>query len=222
MLALAAWAYPGAKFAALLLRGKGYFSQLPSLHDSSKLPSAGQWPRPLPLPLGLPLRPRRERREQTGIVYCLSRDDSEAVAAQIRELTGVPAAHYHAGMTPGQRMAVQNDWRAGRVKVRAGRLAQKSSRAIDLLELCLWVDTVVPVPTAACPAAWPAGWLQVTVATIAFGMGARQGLRLRRARAAAPVEPAGHCGWAPLEAPLEHPALLGPIPASCAASARRD
>ena len=68
------------------------------------------------------LPPGRERREQTGIVYCLSRDDSEVVAAQIREHADVPAAHYHAGMTPAQRMRVQNDWRAGRTQV-GGRWA---------------------------------------------------------------------------------------------------
>lgn len=51
-------------------------------------------------------------------MYCLSRDESEGVAAEIRERTGVPAAHYHAGMTPGQRMQVQNDWREGRIQVR--------------------------------------------------------------------------------------------------------
>lgn len=30
-------------------------------------------------------------------MYCLSRDNTETVAAQIREQTDVSAAHYHAG-----------------------------------------------------------------------------------------------------------------------------
>ncbi|GAB4821155.1 hypothetical protein N2152v2_008201 [Parachlorella kessleri] len=64
-----------------------------------------------------------EHREQTGIVYCLSRDESEDVARQIRERTGVPAAHYHAGMTPKQRMEVQNDWREGRTQVVVATIA---------------------------------------------------------------------------------------------------
>jgi bloom syndrome protein len=50
-------------------------------------------------------------------VYCLSRDDTESVAGQIRDHTDISAAHYHAGMTPKQRMQVQNDWRTGRVQV---------------------------------------------------------------------------------------------------------
>ncbi len=37
------------------------------------------------------------RAHETGIVYCLSRDDAEATAALIRDGGGVPARHYHAG-----------------------------------------------------------------------------------------------------------------------------
>ena len=59
-------------------------------------------------------------------MYCLSRDESAKVAAQIREACGVTAAHYHAGLTPRERTRVQNDWRTGvtRVRRRGGRLEQ--------------------------------------------------------------------------------------------------
>ncbi|KAL6785285.1 RECQ1 [Auxenochlorella protothecoides x Auxenochlorella symbiontica] len=63
------------------------------------------------------------RGDATGIVYCLSRDESEGVAAAIRDCTGTSAAHYHAGMTPRARMQVQNDWRQGRVSVVVATIA---------------------------------------------------------------------------------------------------
>jgi bloom syndrome protein len=68
------------------------------------------------------LRCCRNHREGSGIVYCLSRDDTESVAGQIRDHTDISAAHYHAGMTPKQRMQVQNDWRTGRVQVSGAEL----------------------------------------------------------------------------------------------------
>jgi len=64
-----------------------------------------------------------ERPRETGIVYCLSRDDTEAMAALARDVAGVPAAHYHAGMTPKQRTAVQNAWRKGEVGVVCATIA---------------------------------------------------------------------------------------------------
>ena len=76
----------------------------------------------------------RNHREGSGIVYCLSRGDTEDVAAQIRQYTDVTAAHYHAGLTPKQRMTVQNDWRSGKVQVGraggqgAGRVGRAPSR----------------------------------------------------------------------------------------------
>ena len=109
-----------------------------------------------PQPHPRPARPPpRNHRQGSGIVYCLSRADTEDVAAQarggalvaaageagpplpcipdalahsppcmlpclqIRQYTDISAAHYHAGMTPKQRMQVQNDWRDGRCQVRA-------------------------------------------------------------------------------------------------------
>ena len=65
----------------------------------------------------------RARRGESGIVYCLSRDDTEAMACMLNSVAGVPAAHYHAGMTPGQRTAVQNQWKRGEIKVVAATIA---------------------------------------------------------------------------------------------------
>eukprot|EP00891_Asterochloris_glomerata_P002950 jgi/Astpho2/2950/gw1.00050.55.1_t len=58
-----------------------------------------------------------------GIVYALSRDDSESVAWYLQEHGGIAARHYHAGMTPKQRMGVQNAWRSGRHQVVVATIA---------------------------------------------------------------------------------------------------
>jgi bloom syndrome protein len=63
------------------------------------------------------------RPRDTGIVYCLSRDDTEETARLLRDAGGVPAAHYHAGLTPKQRTQVQNAWRRGEVAVVCATIA---------------------------------------------------------------------------------------------------
>ncbi|MEW5309751.1 MAG: hypothetical protein WDW38_001613 [Sanguina aurantia] len=59
----------------------------------------------------------------TGIVYCLSRDESEQVARFLCQSTDITAAAYHAGMTPKVRMEVQNKWRSGKVQVVVATIA---------------------------------------------------------------------------------------------------
>jgi RecQ family ATP-dependent DNA helicase len=63
------------------------------------------------------------KKNESGIVYCLSREDCEMMACMLNDAAGVPSAHYHAGMTPGQRTAVQNKWRSGEIKVVAATIA---------------------------------------------------------------------------------------------------
>jgi hypothetical protein len=43
----------------------------------------------------------------SGIVYCLSRKEAEQVAGMLKEVGGIRAKHYHAGMTPKQRTEVR-------------------------------------------------------------------------------------------------------------------
>ncbi|KAG1663205.1 hypothetical protein FOA52_011298 [Chlamydomonas sp. UWO 241] len=58
----------------------------------------------------------------SGIVYCLTRKDCEALA---RELTdaGLPARFYHADMEPGSRESAHHEWSAGRVQVMVATIA---------------------------------------------------------------------------------------------------
>ena len=52
-----------------------------------------------------------------GIVYCLSRTDTEEVAEFLSRVGGIAADYYHAGMTPAQKILVQNAWQRGDTRV---------------------------------------------------------------------------------------------------------
>jgi ATP-dependent DNA helicase RecQ len=63
-----------------------------------------------------------ERRGESGIVYALSRKSVEQLSAFLRE-AGIRAAHYHAGMEPGERSRVQDAFRSGDVDVVVATIA---------------------------------------------------------------------------------------------------
>lgn len=49
----------------------------------------------------------RQRSNQSGIIYCLSRKSTETVATKLRA-AGFTAQHYHAGMSPDERSRIQD------------------------------------------------------------------------------------------------------------------
>ena len=51
----------------------------------------------------------RQHPDQPGIIYCLSRKSTEDLAEKLRK-NGITAGHYHAGMSPQQRMKCQEDF----------------------------------------------------------------------------------------------------------------
>jgi len=51
----------------------------------------------------------KNRKNQSGIVYCLSRKNTEKLADKLRA-NGIRAAHYHAGLSPNKRSEVQEDF----------------------------------------------------------------------------------------------------------------
>jgi len=63
-----------------------------------------------------------ERRGESGIVYCLSRKSTEDLSSYL-EAAGIRARHYHAGMTPEARGAVQDAFRTGEIDVVTATIA---------------------------------------------------------------------------------------------------
>ena len=62
-------------------------------------------------------------RDQSGIVYCLSRATCEKVAKKLKDDHGIMAMHYHAGMESQDRAEVQKDWQAGKHHVIVATIA---------------------------------------------------------------------------------------------------
>ena len=63
-----------------------------------------------------------ERRGESGIVYCLSRKSTEDLSAYL-DAAGIRARHYHAGMAPEARSAVQDAFRSGEIDVVTATIA---------------------------------------------------------------------------------------------------
>ncbi|KAI2473691.1 hypothetical protein F4781DRAFT_379898 [Annulohypoxylon bovei var. microspora] len=59
---------------------------------------------------------------KTGIVYTLSRKSAEKIAEKLRG-HGIAAQHYHASIKVEEKVKVQQDWQAGRVKVVVATIA---------------------------------------------------------------------------------------------------
>ena len=62
------------------------------------------------------LRVLDEHRTGTGIIYCLTRKTTEALAKKLNK-NGIPAAFYHGGLTSCEREKSQEDWIRGRVRL---------------------------------------------------------------------------------------------------------
>ena len=59
---------------------------------------------------------------QSGIIYCLSRNSTEALAAELGEY-GIEAVAYHAGMAPEDRDKIQSDFLNDRIEVMCATIA---------------------------------------------------------------------------------------------------
>lgn len=60
---------------------------------------------------------------QAGIIYCLARKTCEAVAKDLKDTHGINAEHYHAAMSPSERVSIQKAWQAGNVKIIVATIA---------------------------------------------------------------------------------------------------
>jgi RecQ family ATP-dependent DNA helicase len=59
---------------------------------------------------------KRKFSRQCGIVYCLSKRDTEQISAHL-STQGISSRHYHAGLGPEERQRAQNAWQTGKVSV---------------------------------------------------------------------------------------------------------
>ncbi|KAI0137023.1 QDE3 protein [Xylariales sp. AK1849] len=59
---------------------------------------------------------------QTGIVYTLSRNSAESTAKKLQD-QGIAAHHYHAKVEAPDKVRIQKDWQAGRIKVVVATIA---------------------------------------------------------------------------------------------------
>jgi len=78
---------------------------------------------------------------RSGIVYCLSRDDTVKVAKHLCD-AGIAADFYHAGMTPKQRLLVQTLWQRKKIDVVCATVAY--GMGIDLATVRFVVHHCVP------------------------------------------------------------------------------
>lgn len=62
-------------------------------------------------------------RNQSGIVYCLSRKTCEKVAKALSDQYSIKAAFYHAGMETSEKTEVQQNWQSGRYTVIVATIA---------------------------------------------------------------------------------------------------
>ena len=62
-------------------------------------------------------------RNQSGIIYCLSRANCESIAGKLQKEYGIKARHYHAGMEPLEKSMVQKDWQVGKCHVIVATIA---------------------------------------------------------------------------------------------------
>ena len=62
-------------------------------------------------------------KNQSGIIYCLSRQNCENIAEKLRIEHGIKAHHYHAGVEAVEKSKIQKAWQAGKYKVIVATIA---------------------------------------------------------------------------------------------------
>ncbi|KAF8605685.1 ATP-dependent DNA helicase [Ceratobasidium sp. AG-I] len=66
---------------------------------------------------------RVHHHNQTGVIYCLSRNKCEEMAKQLRDKYSISARHYHAQITPQDKSEVQAAWNSGECKIIVATIA---------------------------------------------------------------------------------------------------
>lgn len=66
---------------------------------------------------------RTQPEKASGIIYCNSREDCEKLAKKLREVHGLKANHYHAGMTKGDKGIIQSEWQDQKIDIIVATIA---------------------------------------------------------------------------------------------------
>ncbi|KAK7615992.1 P-loop containing nucleoside triphosphate hydrolase protein [Phyllosticta citricarpa] len=66
---------------------------------------------------------KTKHRNQSGIIYCLSRKNCESVAEQLQREYGISARHYHAGLESEEKLETQKKWQENKYKVIVATIA---------------------------------------------------------------------------------------------------
>lgn len=77
----------------------------------------------------------------TGIIYCLSRNKCEEVAKELRDIYKLRARHYHAQVSPEDKIRVQKAWQNGECEIIVATVSPPhSSKHIvtDMTTDCIW------------------------------------------------------------------------------------
>lgn len=62
-------------------------------------------------------------KNQSGIVYCLSKNECVEVSNFLSNKCKIKTAYYHAGLAARQRVAVQRKWHTGEVQIVSATIA---------------------------------------------------------------------------------------------------
>jgi superfamily II DNA helicase RecQ len=60
---------------------------------------------------------RTKHPDESGVIYCFSRNNCEQVARDLREKHGLKTGFYHAGMSVAEKEAAQSAWQRGEVHI---------------------------------------------------------------------------------------------------------
>lgn len=83
----------------------------------------------------------------TGIIYCLSKDNCQDLAKELREDHGISAHHFHAELEKDEKRMVQRKWQNGEILIvvaTVGALHYVEKLADSVVTDCVWYGVSGP------------------------------------------------------------------------------
>ncbi len=82
---------------------------------------------------------------ETGIIYCFSRNKCEAVALELRNKHNIRARHYHAQLSPADKHRTQQAWQTGECEIIVATVRTASINIDEHEELIAFVEPRLPL-----------------------------------------------------------------------------